>query len=135
MKTLTVIIALVTVILALPTAEADHNVTDENELKQGHWTEVDEDGNLLEGHYKDDEKHGPWVERWANGLLTKGPYKEGARHGYWVEQWIDGTSWEGRYKAEDISSGGIGIMFGVKHGVWIYRGANGAIIGSVNHGN
>ena len=71
MKTQTIIFALATVIFAAP-AFADHNPTDEQGRKHGHWTELPDNGDLHEGHYKHGNRHGPWVLRSVDGTVSEG---------------------------------------------------------------
>jgi len=136
MKTQTIIFALATVIFAAP-ALADHNKTSWLFWKEGHWTEVTEDGDVFEGHYVNGERLGPWsarfavgfvveclyvkdkdcnwVIRYADGGVEEGPLVDGKKHGHWVLRWADGDVHEGPY------------VGGKRHGHWVLRGANGGV--------
>jgi len=63
-----IIIALTVALFTAP-AFADHNRTDEQGRKQGHWTEFPEVDGLLsaEGEYVDGKRHGKWITRNSDG--------------------------------------------------------------------
>lgn len=80
MITQTIITALAIVVFAAPSF-ADHNKTSYllgleflgQGKKEGHWTEVTEDGHVFEGYYVDGERRGPWSARFA-AKSDKCPY-------------------------------------------------------------
>jgi len=82
MKTPTVIFTLFAALFAA-VAFADHNRTDEQGRKQGHWTEFPEQEDLLsmEGNYVDGREDGNWIWQWASGKVSEGPMMNGKRHG------------------------------------------------------
>jgi len=106
MKIHTAIIALTAVLFIAPVF-TDHNRTDEQGWKQGHWTEFPGDGLLAaEGEYVDDKKHGQWVLQYDSGAESKGPFMSGKKHGHWVFRGDSYTA-EGQY------------VNGKKHGHWV----------------
>ena len=128
MKTQAAAIALVAVLFAAP-AFADHNRTDEQGRKQGHWTEFPEVESLLsaEGKYVDGKAHGDWVLRYANGHVQEGPFVNGKRHGDWVLRNANGNVGEGPMVADKM------------HGHWVLRDADGNVwegpyVGGKQHG-
>ncbi|MDD9800223.1 MAG: hypothetical protein OXU29_07160 [Gammaproteobacteria bacterium] len=149
MKTQTIIFALATVIFAAP-ALADHNKTSWLFWKEGHWTEVTEDGDVFEGHYVNGERLGPWSARLADGFVgeclyvkdkdcnwvlrdvdgnvfEEGHFVDNKRHGHWAGR-FDGEVWEGPY------------VSGKKHGQWVYRltdgsGWEGPFVDGKQHGH
>jgi len=114
MKTPTVIFTLFAALFAA-TAFADHNRTDEQGRKQGHWTEFPEQEYLLsmEGDYVDGREDGNWIWQWASGKVSEGPMKNGKRHGYWVLRFADGQVQKGPY------------VNGKQHGEWVTQFADG----------
>ncbi|MDD9851688.1 MAG: hypothetical protein OXU94_08000 [Gammaproteobacteria bacterium] len=136
MKTQTIIFALATVIFAAP-ALADHNKTSWLFWKEGHWTEVTEDGDVFEGHYVEGERLGPWsarladgfvveclyvkdkdcnwVIRYADGGVAEGPMVDNKRHGHWVLRLADGSVVEGPFVDDK------------RHGNWVVRYPDGTV--------
>jgi len=115
MKTLTVILALATVIFAAP-ALADHNEYDELGRKHGHWTERGANGDMREGHFVKGKRQGHWVRREADGTVHEGPMVEDKEQGRWVVRPANGDVYEGPF------------VNGRKHGRWVLRFANGSVI-------
>lgn len=114
MKTMAIIFALATVIFAAP-ALADHNRTNDQGQKVGHWTEVTAYGGYVsEGRYVDGKEHGHWVWR-GFGFVHEGPYVDGKKHGHWVLRFADGDVQEGPF------------VDGKQHGQWVHRTANGEV--------
>ncbi|MDD9853201.1 MAG: hypothetical protein OXU78_04515 [Deltaproteobacteria bacterium] len=106
-----------TAALFAASAFADHNRTDEQGRKQGHWTEFPEQEDLLsmEGNYVDGREDGNWVWQWASGKVSEGPMKNGKRHGYWVLRFADGQVQKGPY------------VNGKQHGEWVTQFADGDV--------
>ncbi|MDD9814426.1 MAG: hypothetical protein OXU31_00350 [Gammaproteobacteria bacterium] len=156
MKTQTIIFALVTVIFSAP-AFADHNKTSlffGLGQKEGHWTEISENGDLFEGHYVDGKRHGPWSAQLPNGVMGKciiaksNLYTDcivnGKMHGRWVLRFPNGNIETGNFAVgkrhghwfeqnayREVVEDGMYVS-GKKHGRWVVRyllrgGTKGAI--------
>jgi len=115
MKILAVTVALTAVLFIAP-AFTDHNRTDEQGRKQGHWTEFPNVDGLLagEGNYVDGKRHGRWVLRLADGAVHEGPFVNGEAHGNWVVRLADGGVQEGP------------MVNGERHGEWVSQFADGS---------
>lgn len=118
------ITALAFLILAALPASADHNRTDEQGRKQGHWVEVYMDYTDLsaphehrgEGSYVDGKRQGHWVERHTDGsAVGEGPYMDDKKQGHWIERFADGSVQEGPYVNDKA------------HGYWVARGVDGTL--------
>jgi len=98
-------------------AFADHNRTDSQGRKQGHWTEFPEQEDLLsmEGNYVNGKESGNWIWQWADGKVSEGPIMNGKQHGHWVIRYANGDVQEGPY------------VGGKRHGDWVLRNANGDV--------
>jgi len=114
MKTQTTVIG-ITAALFATIAFADHNRTDEQGRKHGHWTEFVGGIGESEGYYVNGKAQGHWVQRLANGDVFEGPFANGKRHGYWVFRGADGSMQKGRY------------MNDMRHGRWVQRSADGNV--------
>jgi len=133
MKMQTIIVALAAALFIAPVF-ADHNRTDEQGRKQGHWTEFPKGKDLLgaerlfyygdekdrdllvaEGKYVDGKRRGQWVLRYADDTVEEGPVLGNKRHGHWVVRFVDGSVWEGH------------VVAGKRHGHWVMRFADGYV--------
>jgi len=151
MKMQTVITALAAALFTVA-AFADHNRTDAQGRKQGHWTEFPGmDGypkvkGLLsaEGDYVDGKPHGHWVLKYVHeypsvsigsarldsgvfGSVQEGPFVNGKQTGHWVLRFDDGTVAEGP------------MVNGKAHGKWVHRYSDGKVgkgpyVGGKMHG-
>jgi len=149
------VIALTAVFCLTAPAFADHNRTDEQGLKQGHWTEFPDRDDVVslipfsdgshhsvevlsaEGDYVDGKRQGHWVLQYAFGYVLEGTMSGGEKHGHWIERYIGRVS-EGSYKngkrhghwISRLADGGVqeGPYVGGKwHGHWVLRDANGDV--------
>jgi len=151
------VIALAAIFCLTAPAFADHNRTDEQGRKQGHWTEfpvrIDALSGITspfsiffsktdvlsaEGDYVDGKRQGHWILQYTDGTVLEGVMMGGKMHGHWVERWYGGSVSEGSYKngkrhghwVERFASGGVEegpYVGGRKHGKWVVQDANGDV--------
>jgi len=139
MKTQTVIIAL-TVALFAALAFADHNRTSlffGLGQKEGHWTEISENGDVFDGHYVDGERRGPWTARFANKVIGECIYAKDMHYCDWIMHDADGNvlkddmPWLRKQlfwrSATNNSAFETPFVNGKKHGRWVERFANGDV--------
>jgi len=133
MNTPTVIFALIA-LFAAP-AFADHNRTSLPlglGQKEGHWTEISENGDVFEGYYVDGERRGPRSARFANGFIVECVYAKDADHCLWVMRHADGDELgdhSGQFLWRFANSDMLESPFldGKKHGQWVWRSADGSV--------
>ena len=106
--------------------------------RTGEWKLFHEDGSLeSEGSYLEDERHGPWKTYFASGAVrSEGKYERGFKSGrwsFWDEEGKKDKRNSGKYeiardRLDDGGSTTSAEKSGKKHGRWIRRDANGAIL-------
>lgn len=84
------------------------NERDEQQRKQGLWTDKDTHGGVMIGTYVDDVRHGKWRHYSDDGRLrSEGEFLDGQLHGQWV--------W---YRTNEKMMQRGEFLHGEKHGTW-----------------
>ncbi|OLT48761.1 hypothetical protein BJF85_11580 [Saccharomonospora sp. CUA-673] len=99
---------------------------DEQQRKQGLWTDRDARGGVMVGTYVDDLRHGEWKHYAHDGRLrSEGRFAQGELEGQWT--------W---YRADEQLMQRGGFLHGEKHGTWERWNAQGRAIdrGDFEHG-